>query len=114
MILTTCIHSCIIIYFFITFYFQGVTLNNTFTKPIKQLFLLKKIVGVTKWLILLISLGGLGASGYLHFKKSTQSDIYPVQKQSSVLKLERISDLNARTATGHDNPAISNRELDKY
>lgn len=94
------------------YYFQGVSLNNTFTKPIKQLFTLKKMVDGFKWVILLISLGGLGGSGYLHFKKSTQTDTYPIGKQINDLKPKH-SGLNVRSGTGHDNAAISNSELDR-
>ncbi|XP_066245542.1 sensory neuron membrane protein 1-like [Euwallacea similis] len=46
---------------------EGIDLNNTYTKPLKSLFLMKKIVSVMKYLILVASMAGFGIGAYLFF-----------------------------------------------
>nr|APC94222.1 sensory neuron membrane protein 1a [Pyrrhalta maculicollis] len=58
---------------------EGVDLNNTFTKPIKMLYTMKKVVKISKWLILLSSIAGLVASGYLFFKSNQTISITTVK-----------------------------------
>ncbi|XP_060531540.1 uncharacterized protein LOC132705124 [Cylas formicarius] len=59
---------------------EGVELNNTYTKPLKDLFKIKKIVKVVKYLVLLGSLAGMGAGAYLHFTQTAQTSLEPVRK----------------------------------
>ncbi|CAG9762361.1 unnamed protein product [Ceutorhynchus assimilis] len=46
---------------------EGVDLNKTYTKPIKNLFMVKKAVGAIKVIFLIGSLAALGAAGYLYY-----------------------------------------------
>lgn len=75
---------------------------------------MKKIVGVSKWLILLLSLGGLGVAFYMHMKSNAQADITPVQKSTSSPKTQGISRVSMIGTNGHDNHAMSNDSVDKY
>ncbi|KAL1489742.1 hypothetical protein ABEB36_013677 [Hypothenemus hampei] len=59
---------------------EGVDLNNTFTKPLKTLFLMKKIVTIMKYTVLLVSLAGLGAGIYLHVRPDESMTVTTVNK----------------------------------
>lgn len=79
-----------------------------------------KIVSVSKWIILVSSLAGLGAAAYLHFKKTAEVDITPVHKvkdsdaqfkQSSVISLVHQNGIS----NGKENTnSLSGHEFDKY
>ncbi|KAF7268328.1 hypothetical protein GWI33_018522 [Rhynchophorus ferrugineus] len=58
---------------------EGVDLNKTLTKPLNDLFTIKKIVNVSKILILLMSLAGLVAAGFLEFKNGQSVNITTVK-----------------------------------
>nr|WJJ63366.1 sensory neuron membrane protein 1a [Pachyrhinus yasumatsui] len=59
---------------------EGVALNDTFTKPLKDFFKIKKIVGVTKYVILVGSIAGFVAAAYLYFKEDDSLKTSNVQK----------------------------------
>nr|AIX97076.1 sensory neuron membrane protein 1 [Monochamus alternatus] len=90
---------------------EGVELNNTFTKPLKDLFRMKKIVKVSTWVILLGSLLGLSAAGYLFFKESGKADITPVHKVRPSDGRKTISSVSGNDLEGHENHAMSKTEM---
>lgn len=70
-----------------------------------------KIVKVSKWLLLVLSLGGLGAAGYMYMKSNAKADITPVQKANSS---KPIGISRVMSTEGHDNYAMSNEEGNKF
>lgn len=86
---------------------EGVALNNTFTKPLKDLFKIMKIVKIAKWVIMLGCLGGLGAAGYLYFSKKGEANITPVHKVKP-------AENGVSTIGGEVNHAMSDNDLEKY
>lgn len=76
--------------------------------------MLKKIVTIAKWMILVLSLIGLCAAGYLYFKQENQVEITPVEKNKNSDQQNTISRILAKNITGQDNIAMSNNGLDKY
>ncbi|XP_044254441.1 sensory neuron membrane protein 1 [Tribolium madens] len=86
---------------------EGVALNNTFTKPLKDLFKIMKIVKIAKWVILVGCLGGLGAAGYLYFSKKGEANITPVHKVKP-------AENGVSTIGGEVNHAMSDNDLEKY
>ncbi|XP_057661882.1 sensory neuron membrane protein 1-like [Diorhabda carinulata] len=80
---------------------EGIDLNSTFTKPIKMLYTMKKAVNITKWLILLASVAGLIASGYLFFKNNQTISITSVKDIKKTAPVSGISTVN-----GHMNGSV--------
>lgn len=85
-----------------------------------MLFRVMKIVDVSKWIILVSSLAGLGAAGYLHFRKTAEVDITPVHKakeidenfkQSSVISLVNHNGISNGKGIAN---SLSGHEFDKY
>ncbi|KAJ8948285.1 hypothetical protein NQ318_020772 [Aromia moschata] len=87
---------------------EGVELNITYTKQLKDFFKIKKIVKISKWIILVSSLGGLVAAGYLYFKEGGNVDITPVRKvQPTNNDVKTISTVNGNNIEGNINRAMS-------
>lgn len=59
---------------------EGVSLNDTFTKPIKNLFTILKVVKIFKWIILMASLLGIVIAAYLMYKNSVTLNLNSVHK----------------------------------
>nr|AUF73093.1 sensory neuron membrane protein [Anoplophora chinensis] len=91
---------------------EGVELNNTFTKPLKDLFKIQKIVKITTWTVLLGSLLGLSAAGYLFFKESGTADITPVHKVHPSDSRKTISTVSGNNLEGIDNHAMTKTDTD--
>uniref|UniRef100_A0AAR5PYB4 Sensory neuron membrane protein 1 n=1 Tax=Dendroctonus ponderosae TaxID=77166 RepID=A0AAR5PYB4_DENPD len=92
---------------------EAVDLNSTFTKPLKTLFLTKKLVNIVKYLVLLMSIGGFCAAGYLYFKSDDSMNVTYVQKVQPDQNGHRniISTVfNGNHTAGQDNEAYE----DKY
>ncbi|CAH1159902.1 unnamed protein product [Phaedon cochleariae] len=87
---------------------EGVELNKTYTGQLKSLFLLKKVVGVSSWMILLASLAGLAAAGYMFYKNNGKTEITPIHE----VKKNGISTING--LEGHVNHGMSENDLNKY
>ncbi|CAG9861579.1 unnamed protein product [Phyllotreta striolata] len=87
---------------------EGVDLNNTFTKPLKTLYTMKKVVAISKWVILLASLGGMGASAYLFFNSKNKVIITKVKDQANKVGS------GISTVNGHVNRAMSDNEVNKF
>ncbi|KAJ8927991.1 hypothetical protein NQ314_019519 [Rhamnusium bicolor] len=93
---------------------EGVALNITFTKQLKDFFKIKKIVKISKWIILLGSLGGIAAAGYLFYTNTGKADITPVHKvQPSEVVKSAISTINGNNLGGQVNHVMST-ESEKY
>lgn len=60
---------------------EGVALNATYVKQLKDLFKLMKIVDVVKWVILVASVFGMGVGGFMYMKNSSGMTVTPVQKE---------------------------------
>nr|QDD67778.1 sensory neuron membrane protein [Galeruca daurica] len=88
---------------------EGVDLNRTFTKPIKTLYTMKKVVKISKWLILLASTAGLITSGYLFFKSNQTVSITTVKDFKKTAPASGISTVN-----GHINGSMIGNEVDKF
>ncbi|KAG5888615.1 hypothetical protein JTB14_037827 [Gonioctena quinquepunctata] len=91
---------------------EGVELNRTYTAPLKSLFTLKKVVTVTKWLILVGSVAGLAISAYLLFKDNGTTVIMPVHEYKKEDTRSEISTIHALGS--HVNHGMSENEPDKY
>lgn len=92
-------------------------LNSTFTGQLKnQLFKTLKIFKFAKWSILILSLGGMAASVYIYFKKSSKEvSITPVRKTTSQSdKDNEISNTMQNDVNGYTNKAMTGREFDRY
>nr|ALR72542.1 sensory neuron membrane protein SNMP1a [Colaphellus bowringi] len=87
---------------------EGVGLNRTYTGQLKSLFTLTKVVKVSKWLILIGSLGGLAAAGYLFFKVDGRADITPVHE------IRRHESKSGSTVNGAGGHVLSGNGLEKY
>lgn len=87
-------------------------LNNTFTKPLKDLFKIKKIVKITSWILIIGCLGGMSAAGYFFFKESGKAEITPVRRVQPSDSQKTISTINGNTLEGHDNYAMSKTDTD--
>ncbi|XP_017775707.1 PREDICTED: sensory neuron membrane protein 1-like [Nicrophorus vespilloides] len=99
---------------------EGVELNSTWTKQLNdQLFKVLKITKIMKYLILVMSMGGMGAAVYLHYSRKKEVTITPVRStETSNGETNRsnvISMLGQNKALGgHVNHAMSANEIDKY
>nr|QKV34981.1 Sensory neuron membrane protein 1a [Dendroctonus adjunctus] len=92
---------------------EAIDLNNTFTQPLKTMFLSKKLVNVVSYLVLLMSIGAFCAAGYLYFKSDDSMNVTSVQKVQPDQNGNRntISTVfNGNHARGRDNEAYE----DKY
>ncbi|KAL3265255.1 hypothetical protein HHI36_009469 [Cryptolaemus montrouzieri] len=92
---------------------EGVSLNNTFTKPIKDLFRIMKIVKITKWLILVASLVGIVIAAYLMYKNTGNVDITTAVKIKPKDFESPISRINGDAKNGYVNSAMNN-DSDKF
>ncbi|XP_050507504.1 sensory neuron membrane protein 1-like [Diabrotica virgifera virgifera] len=89
---------------------EGVDLNNTFTKPLKMLYTMKKVVNISKYLILSGSIVGCIAAAYLFFKNN---DKVTITKVKDVQKVPAPPS-GISTVNGHTNRAMSENEVDKF
>ncbi|XP_074041319.1 sensory neuron membrane protein 1 isoform X2 [Leptinotarsa decemlineata] len=91
---------------------EGVDLNRTYTGQLKSLFTLKKVVKVSKWIILFGSLTGLAASGYLFLKNNGTADI------TSVHEIKRDDNKSGISMVHHSrgqiNHGMPENDLNKY
>ncbi|XP_044748496.1 sensory neuron membrane protein 1-like isoform X2 [Coccinella septempunctata] len=59
---------------------EGVSLNDTFTKPIKSLFTILKVVKITKWIIFSASLIGIAVAAYMMYENASSLKMNSVHK----------------------------------
>lgn len=85
---------------------ESVALNATYVNQLKDLFKVMKIVNVAKWVILMVSMIGIGVGGLMHFKKGTQVNITPVSKTRS--KTEQRSNTTSVISMVHSNSLNGN------
>ncbi|KAJ8915889.1 hypothetical protein NQ315_015502 [Exocentrus adspersus] len=90
---------------------EGVSLNITYTKQLKDLFKIKKIVKISTWLILVGSLAGMAAAAYFFIRDSGKADITPVRKIQPASG-KTISTINGNSIGGHLNHAMSKSDMD--
>ncbi|KAJ8971698.1 hypothetical protein NQ317_014681 [Molorchus minor] len=95
---------------------EGVELNNTFTKPLKDLFKIKKIVKISSYLIIIGSVGGLMIACHMYFKGSGEADITTVHKvqpidfrvwEGGLGVKNAISTINGTSTRGDVNPGMT-------
>ncbi|KAK9875891.1 hypothetical protein WA026_009678 [Henosepilachna vigintioctopunctata] len=86
---------------------EGVSLNDTFTKPIKDLFLILKISKICKWLLLLASLAGIVTSAYMMYKNTGTVSITPVHRVKPSDHISAISRINGEFIA-HNNQFTKN------
>ncbi|XP_044727690.1 sensory neuron membrane protein 1-like isoform X2 [Chrysoperla carnea] len=83
---------------------EGVALNDTFINQLKsQLVRTIKIVTIMKWVIILLSIVGIGVAGFLQFKKNTGFAVTPTYGGNNELKktnniISTISNADNRTS----------------
>lgn len=100
---------------------ESITLNSTYVKQLKQFFMIMTVMKISKWVILVGSILGMGAGGFMFFKQGTQVSITPVKKvqassdvqskPTSVISLVHQSSFNEN---GLDDTNRVRREFDRY
>lgn len=96
---------------------ESVALNSTYVNQIKDLFKIMKIMNVMKWVVLVGSILGMGAGGFMYFKQGNQVNITPVRKvqpsnngqqsnTTSVISLIHQNSFNGNGLDGDNNGGI--------
>ncbi|CAH0560924.1 unnamed protein product [Brassicogethes aeneus] len=96
---------------------EGVELNNTFTKPLKDLFKIKKIVKIGTWLVMVVSVVLMAGAAYVYFSKSGSANVTPVEKSDTPDNVKNMIHMNMNYGMndeGHVNPNMTNGDPDKY
>lgn len=100
---------------------ESVALNATYVGQLKDFFKIVKIMKVSKWVVLMGSILGMGVGGFMFFKQGSKVNITPVRKvqpsdgqskATSVISMVHQNNLNGNGLDDSINRV--RRDLEKY